>query len=167
MPESVNGHSGDMGPPSSAKNDRGVSGACLLDEFRLRVLVSKHLLVQALIWSSAWEVSCWSGGVRVKRECSNTGRCRSFYNGCCRSFVPDNLTAFMVYHAAVPSTMLIVLAMRRAFVGGGCRPYLCQVGGMTTGTPVHPVGYLRRVGHVDRPTVRGCDDSTAMSTFVI
>ncbi|RZR75329.1 hypothetical protein BHM03_00054797 [Ensete ventricosum] len=29
--------------------------------------------------------------------------CRSFYSGCCRSFVPDNLTAFIVYHATVPS----------------------------------------------------------------
>ncbi|RRT40870.1 hypothetical protein B296_00055727 [Ensete ventricosum] len=39
VPESMNGHSGDMDPPSSAKNDRGESGACLVDEFRLRVLV--------------------------------------------------------------------------------------------------------------------------------
>ncbi|RWW50259.1 hypothetical protein BHE74_00043502 [Ensete ventricosum] len=37
----------------------------------------------------------------------------SFYSGCCRSFVPDDLTAFMAYHAAVPSTVLAVLAMRR------------------------------------------------------
>ncbi|RWW15785.1 hypothetical protein GW17_00020353, partial [Ensete ventricosum] len=118
-------------------------------------------------WSSGEEGVLQYGSVADSCKKIGSGRCRSFYNGCCRSFVPDNLTAFMVYHAAVPSTMLIVLAMRRAFVGGGCRPYLCQVGGMTTGTPVHPVGYLRRVGHVDRPTVRGCDDSTAMSTFVI
>ncbi|RWV82120.1 hypothetical protein GW17_00056409, partial [Ensete ventricosum] len=61
--------------------------------------------------------------------------CRSFYSGCCRSFVPDDLTAFMTYHAAVPSTMLVVLAMRRAFAGGGCRSYLCQVGCTTTGAP--------------------------------
>ncbi|RWW43157.1 hypothetical protein BHE74_00051219 [Ensete ventricosum] len=46
VPESMNGRSSDMGPPSSAKNDRGESGACLVDEFRLRVFVSKHLLVQ-------------------------------------------------------------------------------------------------------------------------
>ncbi|RWW58670.1 hypothetical protein BHE74_00034444 [Ensete ventricosum] len=41
----------------------------------------------------------------------------SFYSGCCRSFVPDDLTAFMTYYATVPSTMLVVLAMRRAFAG--------------------------------------------------
>ncbi|RWW67212.1 hypothetical protein BHE74_00025368 [Ensete ventricosum] len=59
----------------------------------------------------------------------------SFYSGCCRLFVPDDLTAFMAYHTAVSSTMLAVLAMRRAFAGGGCRPYLCQVGCTTTGAP--------------------------------
>ncbi|RZS25020.1 hypothetical protein BHM03_00058171 [Ensete ventricosum] len=35
VPESPNGRSGDMGPPSSAKNVRGESGACLVDTFRL------------------------------------------------------------------------------------------------------------------------------------
>ncbi|RZS13558.1 hypothetical protein BHM03_00045137 [Ensete ventricosum] len=45
--------------------------------------------------------------------------CRSFYTGCCRSCVPDGLTVFMAYHTVVPSTMLVVLAMRRAFAGGG------------------------------------------------
>ncbi|RRT38096.1 hypothetical protein B296_00052667 [Ensete ventricosum] len=34
-----------------------------------------------------------------------------------------------------PPTMLAVLAMRRAFAGGGSRPYLCQVGCTTTGAP--------------------------------
>ncbi|RZS03725.1 hypothetical protein BHM03_00033962 [Ensete ventricosum] len=34
-----------------------------------------------------------------------------------------------------PPTMLVVLAMRRAFAGGGCRPYLCQVGCTSTGAP--------------------------------
>ncbi|RZS08818.1 hypothetical protein BHM03_00039837 [Ensete ventricosum] len=33
--------------------------------------------------------------------------------------------------------------------------------------PVYPTGYLRRVGHVDGPTVRGCDDLAARSAFVI
>ncbi|RRT40081.1 hypothetical protein B296_00047507, partial [Ensete ventricosum] len=53
--------------------------------------------------------------------------CRSFYSGCYRLFVPDDLTAFMTYHAVVPPTMLAVLAMRRAVAGGGCRPYLSQL----------------------------------------
>ncbi|RWW21918.1 hypothetical protein GW17_00013896, partial [Ensete ventricosum] len=35
VPESPNGRSDDMGPPSSAKNVRGESGACLVDTFRL------------------------------------------------------------------------------------------------------------------------------------
>ncbi|RRT35661.1 hypothetical protein B296_00051030 [Ensete ventricosum] len=76
-------------------------------------------------------------GVGTTAATSSVGRgwCRSFYNGCCRLFVPDDLTAFMAYHAAVPSIMLTVLAMRRAFAGGGCRPYLCQVGYTTTGAP--------------------------------
>ncbi|RWV92607.1 hypothetical protein GW17_00045004, partial [Ensete ventricosum] len=62
----------------------------------------------------------------VANSCKEVESGRSFYSGCCRSFVPDNLTAFMAYHTVVPSTMLAVLAMRRAFAGGGCRPYLCQ-----------------------------------------
>ncbi|RWV88800.1 hypothetical protein GW17_00049089 [Ensete ventricosum] len=33
--------------------------------------------------------------------------------------------------------------------------------------PVYPAGYLRRVGHVGGPAVRGCDDLAARSTFVI
>ncbi|RZS17439.1 hypothetical protein BHM03_00049573 [Ensete ventricosum] len=37
IPESPNGRSGDMGPPSSVKNVRGEFGAFLVDEFRLRV----------------------------------------------------------------------------------------------------------------------------------
>ncbi|RRT35929.1 hypothetical protein B296_00042330 [Ensete ventricosum] len=36
VPESPNGRSDDMGPPSSAKNVRGESGTCLVDTFRLR-----------------------------------------------------------------------------------------------------------------------------------
>ncbi|RWV90567.1 hypothetical protein GW17_00047212 [Ensete ventricosum] len=34
-----------------------------------------------------------------------------------------------------PPTMLVVLAMRRAFAVGGCRPYLCQVGCTSTDAP--------------------------------
>ncbi|RZS02880.1 hypothetical protein BHM03_00032994 [Ensete ventricosum] len=33
--------------------------------------------------------------------------------------------------------------------------------------PVHPVGYLRRVGHVSGTAIRGCDDLAARSAFVI
>ncbi|RRT39309.1 hypothetical protein B296_00057878, partial [Ensete ventricosum] len=52
----------------------------------------------------------------------------SFYSGCCGLFVPDELTAFMTHHAAAPFAMPAVLVVRRAPAGGGCRPYLCQVG---------------------------------------
>ncbi|RZR76562.1 hypothetical protein BHM03_00001418 [Ensete ventricosum] len=68
-------------------------------------------------------------------SCKKVGSGRSFYSGCCRSFVPDDLTAFMAYYATVPSTMLAALAMRCAFARGGCRPYLCHVGCTTTDTP--------------------------------
>ncbi|RWW56658.1 hypothetical protein BHE74_00036605, partial [Ensete ventricosum] len=37
VPESMNGRSGDMDPPSNAKNISGESGACLVDAFSLRV----------------------------------------------------------------------------------------------------------------------------------
>ncbi|RZS09945.1 hypothetical protein BHM03_00041079, partial [Ensete ventricosum] len=80
---------------------------------------------QLLEWWSPGEEGVIEFG-SVANSCKEVESGRSFYSGCCRSFVPDNLTAFMAYHIAVPSTMLAVLAMRRAFAGGGCRPYLCQ-----------------------------------------
>ncbi|RWW75831.1 hypothetical protein BHE74_00016118 [Ensete ventricosum] len=49
-------------------------------------------------------------------------RCRSFYSGCCGLFVPDDLTAFMTHHAVAPLAMPVVLVVRRAPAGGGCRP---------------------------------------------
>ncbi|RZS17535.1 hypothetical protein BHM03_00049685, partial [Ensete ventricosum] len=55
-------------------------------------------------------------GVGMATATSSAGRGWSFYSGCCRSFVPDDLTAFMAYHAAVPFTMLAVLAMRRTML---------------------------------------------------
>ncbi|RZR98421.1 hypothetical protein BHM03_00027775 [Ensete ventricosum] len=63
VPESMNGHSGDMDPPSSAKNDRGESGACLVNEFRLRVFVSKHVLVQARVGGA--DLTCVRSAVRL------------------------------------------------------------------------------------------------------
>ncbi|RWV96979.1 hypothetical protein BHE74_00035208 [Ensete ventricosum] len=35
---------------------------------------SESLFGCVVIQSSAWEVGCWSGGVRVKREYSSSGR---------------------------------------------------------------------------------------------
>ncbi|RWW43929.1 hypothetical protein BHE74_00050355 [Ensete ventricosum] len=89
-------------------------------------------------WLSEWRSPGEEGVIQfgsTANSCKKVGSGRSFYSECCRSFVPDDLTAFMAYHAAVPSTVLVVLAMRRAFAGGGCRPYLCQVGCTTTGAP--------------------------------
>ncbi|RWW86046.1 hypothetical protein BHE74_00005231 [Ensete ventricosum] len=57
----------------------------------------------------------------------------SFYSGCCGLFVPDDLTAFITHHAVAPLAMPAVLVVRRAPAGGGCRPYLCQVGCTTPG----------------------------------
>ncbi|RRT80888.1 hypothetical protein B296_00022662 [Ensete ventricosum] len=87
-----------------------------------------------LEWWSSGEERVLQFGSAVD-SCKKVGSGRSFYSGRCRLFVPDDLTAFMAYHVTVPSTMLAVLVMRRAFVGGGCRPYLCQVGCTTTGAP--------------------------------
>ncbi|RZS14120.1 hypothetical protein BHM03_00045783 [Ensete ventricosum] len=51
-----------------------------------------------------------------------------------------------------PSTTLVVPVVRRAFAGRGCRPYLCQVGCMTTGAP-HSC--IRPVAHVGWATSAG------------
>ncbi|RRT56086.1 hypothetical protein B296_00004685 [Ensete ventricosum] len=58
--------------------------------------------------------------------------------------------------------------MWRAFAGGGCRPYLCQVDFTTIGAP-HISGRLLASGrpHVVGPTVRGCDDLTARSALTV
>ncbi|RRT46676.1 hypothetical protein B296_00051445 [Ensete ventricosum] len=45
-----------------------------------------------------------------------------------------------------PSTTLAVPVVRRAFAGRGCRPYLCQVGCMTTGAPHTCIRSIARVG---------------------
>ncbi|RWW70689.1 hypothetical protein BHE74_00021614 [Ensete ventricosum] len=65
------------------------------------------------------------------RSCKEVGSGRfptSFYSGCCGLFVPYDLTAFMTHHAVAPLAIPGVLAVTRAPAGGGCRPYLCQVG---------------------------------------
>ncbi|RWV88966.1 hypothetical protein GW17_00048910 [Ensete ventricosum] len=66
--------------------------------------------------------------------CKKVG-CGSFYSGCYRSFVPDNLTAFMTYHAAVPSHHACYPCNEACVCRWGCRPYLCQVDCTTTGAP--------------------------------
>ncbi|RZR76734.1 hypothetical protein BHM03_00001614 [Ensete ventricosum] len=66
--------------------------------------------------------------VRPLHNLFGTERNWSFYSGCCGLFVPNDLTAFMTHHAAAPFAMPVVLVVRRAPAGGGCRPYLCQVG---------------------------------------
>ncbi|RZR88216.1 hypothetical protein BHM03_00015771 [Ensete ventricosum] len=66
-----------------------------------------------------------------------------------------------------PPTMLVVLAMRRAIAGGGA-DLICVRSAIRPLAPlVYPAGYLRQVGHVGGPTVRGCDDLAARSAFVI
>ncbi|RWW26145.1 hypothetical protein GW17_00009495 [Ensete ventricosum] len=68
----------------------------------------------------------------VADSCKEVGSGKSFYSGCCGLFVPDDLTAFMTHHAAAPLAMPVVLAVRCAPAGVGCRPYLCQVGRTAT-----------------------------------
>ncbi|RZS28274.1 hypothetical protein BHM03_00061848 [Ensete ventricosum] len=66
-----------------------------------------------------------------------------------------------------PPAMLVVLAMRRAFAGGDVNLTCVRSAVRALAPPVYPVGYLRRVGHVGGPAVRGCDDLAARSAFVI
>ncbi|RWV96288.1 hypothetical protein GW17_00041010 [Ensete ventricosum] len=66
-----------------------------------------------------------------------------------------------------PPTMLAVLAMRRAFAGGGADLTCVRSAVRPLVPPVYPAGYLRQVGHVGGPAVRGCDDLAARSAFVI
>ncbi|RRT49498.1 hypothetical protein B296_00047804 [Ensete ventricosum] len=45
-----------------------------------------------------------------------------------------------------PSTTPVVLTVRHAYVGKGCRPYLCQVGRTTAGAPHTCIRLASRVG---------------------
>ncbi|RWV91646.1 hypothetical protein GW17_00046057 [Ensete ventricosum] len=60
------------------------------------------------------------------------------------------------------STTPVVLAVRRAPAGEGCRPYLCQVGCTTTDTPIPAPDRLPASGRPRRrascPMARGRDD---------
>ncbi|RWV96564.1 hypothetical protein GW17_00040712 [Ensete ventricosum] len=69
--------------------------------------------------------------------------------------------------SSYPPTMLVVLAMRRAFAGGGVDLTCVRSAVRPLAPPVYPTGYLRQVGHVGGPAVRGCDDLAARSAFVI
>ncbi|RRT37836.1 hypothetical protein B296_00055504, partial [Ensete ventricosum] len=76
----------------------------------------------------------------------------AFYSECCRSFVPGNLTAFMVDHVVVPFHHVCRSCGRLYDLWHP--PYL------------HSTGCPCRIGHVDGPAVRGYD-VTARSAFVI
>ncbi|RWV91958.1 hypothetical protein GW17_00045712 [Ensete ventricosum] len=101
-------------------------------------------------------------------------RCKSFYSGCCRLLVPDDLTAFMTHHAVAPFAMSsclspCLLPWRRGVrlqVGGAdltcARSIVRQLA-----SSVRPVDRLCQVGHVSGPAVRGCDDLTARTKNVI
>ncbi|RWV83274.1 hypothetical protein GW17_00055146, partial [Ensete ventricosum] len=52
-------------------------------------------------------------------------------------------------------TMLVVLATRRAFAGGGADLTCVRSTIRPLAPPVYPAGYLRRVGHVGGPAVSG------------
>ncbi|RWW85956.1 hypothetical protein BHE74_00005326 [Ensete ventricosum] len=69
--------------------------------------------------------------------------------------------------SSYPPIMLTVLAMRRAFAGGGADLTHVRSTVRPLAPPVYSTGYLRRVGHVGGPAVRGCDDLAARSAFVI
>ncbi|RZS15274.1 hypothetical protein BHM03_00047090 [Ensete ventricosum] len=63
--------------------------------------------------------------------------------------------------------MLVVLATRRAFAGGGADLTCVRSAVRPLAPPVYPAGYLRRVDHVGGPAVRGCDDLATRSAFII
>ncbi|RRT41989.1 hypothetical protein B296_00024711 [Ensete ventricosum] len=148
-PEFPNGHSCDMGHPSSVKmieknllclSNRCGLPPCLLSKycwFR-PVCASSPAVVSVQRWSSVgweeppgpvWEVGCWSGGAQ---------RRKGFYSNSYGASVPQALILFIGYHTAIPHHAIhgpcdevrVVLP-----TVGGCRPcprYSCQVDRMTT-----------------------------------
>ncbi|RWW70691.1 hypothetical protein BHE74_00021627 [Ensete ventricosum] len=56
-----------------------------------------------------------------------------------------------------PPTMLVVLAMRRAFAGEGADLICIRSAVRPLAPPVYPAGYPRQVDHVGGLAVRGCD----------
>ncbi|RWW71967.1 hypothetical protein BHE74_00020254 [Ensete ventricosum] len=99
VPEFPNGHSGDMGPPSSAKNVSVKSGACLVDEFHLRVCGASTAGSGLCALARPWSYRCgvgvqsdgWYLGVRLGKS-----------------------VAGMLITSSYLSTMPLVLVVRRA-----------------------------------------------------
>ncbi|RRT63648.1 hypothetical protein B296_00042495 [Ensete ventricosum] len=73
----------------------------------------------------------WSGSV----WCSVPESVRAFIVGVVDHSYLITLLSLWLTIPPYPPAILAVLAMRRAFAGGGCRPYLCKVGCMRTDAP--------------------------------
>ncbi|RWW49637.1 hypothetical protein BHE74_00044171 [Ensete ventricosum] len=85
--------------------------------------------------------------------------------------------------SSYPSTTPVVLAVRHASAGKGCRPYLCQVGRTTAGVStllvsgqpydrwrppyLHPTSFPHRVDHVNGPVVQGREDMVGAEDEVL
>ncbi|RZS26774.1 hypothetical protein BHM03_00060165 [Ensete ventricosum] len=113
-----------MGPPSSAK---------MIGTFLMSGDSELYLGGRLLEW--------WSPGEEgVLQFRSAAGSCKKVGSGAFivgdvdHSYLITLLPLWLTI-PPYPPTMLVVLAMRRAFAIGGCRPYLCQVGCTSTGAP--------------------------------
>ncbi|RWW42535.1 hypothetical protein BHE74_00051913 [Ensete ventricosum] len=90
---------------------------------------------------SATGVSELGSGVRAYRS----GRCKSFYSGYYRSFIPEIFNASMAYHAVVllhtvrgPCSEVRVLPTAAM----ACRPYPCQVDRIIVGSTIPVSGWF-------------------------
>ncbi|RRT35739.1 hypothetical protein B296_00052113 [Ensete ventricosum] len=111
VPESMNGRSGDMGPPSSAKNDRGESGACLMSSDS--ELSSGGRLLE---WWSPGEEGALQFGSTAD-SCKKVGLGAFIVGVVDRSYLITLLLLWLTM-LSYSFTMLAVLAMRRLQVGG-------------------------------------------------
>ncbi|RZS23248.1 hypothetical protein BHM03_00056142, partial [Ensete ventricosum] len=79
----------------------------------------------------------------------------SFYSGCCGLFVPDDLTAFMTHHVAVPHA-LPPYWWGSVRLQVGVADLTCARSVVRHLVPfVHPVDRSRRFGHVSGLAVEG------------
>ncbi|RWV85807.1 hypothetical protein GW17_00052372 [Ensete ventricosum] len=117
------------------------------------------------------EFGCWSGGVRVKREYSSSGRPptparRSGRVGSRRDPSEDQVSSciglFSLSLSRRGAGAFIVGTVDHSYLVGGADFSCVRSAVRPLAPPVYPAGYLRRVDHVGGPAVRGYDDLAAV-----
>ncbi|RZR76421.1 hypothetical protein BHM03_00001168 [Ensete ventricosum] len=99
----------------------------------------------------------WKPGVRLWWSVVGVVELGSFYSECVGHSYLISLLSLLLTMSSYLSITPVVLTVRRAPAGEGCRPYLCYVGCTTTDAPI-PTPDRLPTSTTSYPRVRGRDD---------